>query len=300
MNEKFMQDIIVKYPSEILGEEGLEYFKREVSTGNRRIDVILKDRRDRIVLVEVQKGSLDTKHIDRHIDFVEGFIEHNPELDVRLLFVANRIDPLRKQFLERRGYEYLEIPQSRFLEVAKKHNISTDEYSSSVITSIPKNSEELVPNYVNHISSTDLEKRENIIRYAKNIAAKYFWKRFFEEIDKRSFVKATFNAAEFGVHIHNTKHFNSSNGKYSLMFTRSGAFKMNDRPYKGRAWNGLNRMKNWCITPGLPEKFYSELKNRNLLNGMDWIKIEDIVKGKSEDEVEKVVKDLFYCIDLFK
>ncbi len=125
MLEKLMQDIIVKYPSEILGEEGLEYVKREIQTGNRRIDVLLKDRMDRIILVEVQRGSLDTKHIDRHIDFVEGFIEHNPDLDVRLLFVANRIDPLRKQFLERRGYEYLEIPQSKFSELATKYNIPT-------------------------------------------------------------------------------------------------------------------------------------------------------------------------------
>lgn len=300
MNEKLMQDIIVKYPSEILGEEGLEYVKREAQTGNRRIDVLLKDRMNRIVLLEVQRGSLDTKHIDRHIDFVEGFIEHNPDIDIRLLFVANRIDPLRKQFLERRGYEYLEIPQSKFSELATKYNLFTDEHILSTKTTGPINSVELDSERTAYISSSDAEKRNNFILYAKNKAAKYFWKRFFDEIDKRYFVKATFQAAEFGVHIHSANHFNSSGGKYSLMFTRSGAFQMNDKAYKGQAWNGLNRMKNWCITPGTPDKFYSELKNRNLLTGMEWIKIEAIVSGKDENEVEKVLSDYFYCIDLFK
>ena len=300
MYEKLMQDIIVKFPSEILGEKGLEYVGREIQTGNRRIDILLKDRMGRVILVEVQRGSLDTKHIDRHIDFVEGFIEQNPNQDVRLLFVANRIDPLRKQFLERRGYEYLEIPQSNFYELATKHNMLPDDNKVTMDSNESEDFDKTVTNRVSYISSSDLDKRNKFIMYAKNKAAKYFWERFFEEIDKRLFVKATFQVDEFGVHIHNRKHFSSSGGKYSLMFTRSGSFQMNDKTYKGKAWNGLYRMKNWCITQGLPEKFYSELKKRNLLTGMNWIRIENIVSGKDENEIEKILSDYFYCIDLFK
>lgn len=294
MDEKLMQDIIVKYPSEILGEEGLQYIKREIQTGNRRIDILLKDRMDRIILLEVQRGSLDTKHIDRHIDFVEGFIEHNPDTDIRLLFVANRVDPLRKQFLERRGYEYLEIPQSKFSEIARKYKLIAVEQLFTPESTKPEYDQQ------NDVSSIDSDKREKFVLYAKNNSAKYFWKRFFEEIDKRYFVKATFQASEFGVHIHSTNHFNSSGGKYSLMFTRSGAFKMNDRSYKGQAWNGLNRMKNWCVSVDLPDKFYSELKQRNLLTGMEWIKVEEIVRDKNESEVENVLSNYLFCIDLFK
>ena len=174
MDEKLMQDIIVKFPSEILGEEGLQYIKREIQTGNRRIDILLKDRMDRIILLEVQRGSLDTKHIDRHIDFVEGFIEHNPDTDIRLLFVANRVDPLRKQFLERRGYEYLEIPQSKFSEIARKYKLIAVEQISTPEPTKPEYDQP------NNVFSIDSDKREKFVLYAKNKSAKYFWKRFFE------------------------------------------------------------------------------------------------------------------------
>lgn len=74
MNEKFMQDLLKKYPCELI-EDGLVYQNREITTGNRRLDLTFEDKRNRLLLVEVQQGSLDTKHINRHIDFVEGFLE---------------------------------------------------------------------------------------------------------------------------------------------------------------------------------------------------------------------------------
>jgi|WetSurMetagenome_2_1015567.scaffolds.fasta_scaffold450373_2 hypothetical protein len=48
MNEKLMQEIILRCPAEVLDEEGLTYLAREVTTGGRRIDIVLKDRRDRL------------------------------------------------------------------------------------------------------------------------------------------------------------------------------------------------------------------------------------------------------------
>ena len=111
-----------------------------------------------------------------------------------------------------------------------------------------------------------------------------------------SFVKSTFQASEFGVHVHSKKHFNSSGGKYSLMFTRSDSFKMNDLSFQGQSWNGLNRMKSWCITLNLPEKFYSELQNRKLLNG-DLINIASLLKTYTPTQLNE---ELFKCIDLFR
>jgi hypothetical protein len=134
-------------------------------------------------------------------------------------------------------------------------------------------------------------KREKIISYAKTIKEKEFWKLFFEEIDKRSFVKATFKAEQFGVYIHSKKHFNSSGGKYSLMYTRNGSFKMNYRSYKGKSWNGLNRLKNWCIAPELPEKFYLSLNFKNLLTGMDLIDIPRLVNSSTS---KQIIDDLFH------
>jgi hypothetical protein len=127
MKEKLIQDLIIKYPSEVLDEEGLSYISREVKTGDRRLDVVLKDRRDRLMLIEAQVGNLDTQHIDRHIDFVEGFLENHPDVDIRVMFVSFVVDPLRKSFLQRRGYEYKEVSKNKFLEIAKKHNLLPEE-----------------------------------------------------------------------------------------------------------------------------------------------------------------------------
>lgn len=143
-------------------------------------------------------------------------------------------------------------------------------------------------------------KRKKFISYAKDISSKYFWKRLFEETDKRDFVKAQFIVENFGIYIHSRKHFRSSKGKYSLMFTRPGVFLMNNVPGNELSWNdALERLKHYCITPGLPEKFYSELRERKLLIGVESIEIESIVKGKNYEEIEDILKDYFYCIDLF-
>ncbi len=121
MEEKFMQDLIIRFPSEVLDEDGLTYIRREVSTGNKRLDILLKDRRSRHVLVEVQVGALDTNHIDRHIDFSEGYLKNNPHSDIRVMFIANNIDVHKKSFLQRRGYEFKEISQNHLREVAERH-----------------------------------------------------------------------------------------------------------------------------------------------------------------------------------
>ena len=126
MKEKLMQELIIQFPSEDSGRAGLTYLQREVNTGNNRLDIVLLDRRGRHVLVEVQSGSLDTTHIDRHIDYSEGYLENHPTVDIRILYVANHIDIHRKNFLQRRGHEYKEISEAKFREVALAHGYSLD------------------------------------------------------------------------------------------------------------------------------------------------------------------------------
>lgn len=293
MNEKLMQDLLKSYPSELI-EEGVVYLERELVTGSRRLDLVFLDRRKRMILVEVQKDSLDTKHIDRHIDFVEGFVEKNPEIDLRLMYIANRIDPLRKSFLEKRGYEYLEIPMIKFMELAKRLNISSEE--EETFENIQRKTENMNLNDTLNISQKDIEKRKLFVSNLSTSKEKEFWKLFFTEIDKRDFVKAVFSSEEFGLHIHNSNKFNSSGGKYSLMFTRKGSFRMNDLPYEGKSWNGLNRLKHWCISDGLPERFYADLKSKKLLVG-EFITVKALLNSFTPVQV---THELFQCIDLFQ
>lgn len=151
MKEKLMQDIIIKYPSEVLDEEGLVYVNREVKTGSRRLDIVLKDRRDRLILVEAQIGNLDTQHIDRHIDYVEGYLENNPDVDLRVMFVSFFVDPLRKSFLHKRGYEFKEVSRNKFLEIANKYNLLIEDSEViSISTPVKDTQKETNNQYKSH------------------------------------------------------------------------------------------------------------------------------------------------------
>ena len=137
MQERLMQDLLIHFPSEVLEEEGIRYFKREVQTGNNRLDIVLIDRRGRHVLVEVQSGSLDTKHIDRHIDYSEGYLKNNPNVDIRIIFMANHIDIHRKTFLQRRGYEYLEVSEHKLNEIIQKHDFKIEMNKNIISNTLP-------------------------------------------------------------------------------------------------------------------------------------------------------------------
>jgi hypothetical protein len=292
MNEKLMQDLLKAFPSELI-EDGLKYVDREIGTGNRRLDLVFLDKQNRLLLVEVQKGSLDTQHIDRHIDFVEGFAENNPDVDLRLMYIANRIDPLRKSFLGRRGYEFLEIPTHKFIALAEKNNmvlkneiIENTDYKKS-----PQIKREM------SINKDENQKRQELISRAGTMKEKEFWKLFFKEINKRPFVEANFRAAEFGVYVTNKNHFSSSGGKYSLMFTRNNLFKMNSMAYQGQYFDdGLARLKNWCVTPNLPENFYTKLLSNKFLDG-EMINVPSLLNINSPEQLNE---KLFSCIDLFR
>jgi len=290
MNEKLMQDLLKSFPCELI-EEGLKYVDREIGTGNRRLDLAFLDKRNRLLLVEVQKDSLDTKHIDRHIDFVEGFLEKNSDVDLRLMFIANRIDPLRKSFLERRGYEYLEIHASKFMELAKKHKMIEEEESFENITNILTSKTTLNMN----IDKNEIGNREKFISYKGTKNEKEFWMIFFIEMDKRKYVKAKFGVSDFGVRI--TKHLREGTNTYSLMTAKNDTFTMNSTSYQGQYWNdGLDRLKYFCVTRNLPENFYSELRSKNLLNG-EQINIPSLLKMFTPTQLNE---ELFKCIDLFR
>jgi two-component system, chemotaxis family, chemotaxis protein CheY len=131
MNEKMMQEIIGKYPSEALGEEGLVLFDREVKTGNRRLDIVLKDSKGGLVLLDVQKGPLDSNKIDQHKDFCMGFSRSNPYFQIRIMYVATYISTLQKDFLHDRGHECRELSQKKLEEIAEKYGLLYKDHSMS-------------------------------------------------------------------------------------------------------------------------------------------------------------------------
>ena len=95
-------------------EPGLKLIRRQVVINGRRPDILFSDSLSRHVLVELQKGRLDENHLQRHFYYFYDYRAKYPDTHTRLLFIANRIVPQHKEFLDDHGYEFREYPETDF------------------------------------------------------------------------------------------------------------------------------------------------------------------------------------------
>jgi len=79
-----------------------------------RPDVLFSDALSRHLLVEIQHGRLDEGHLQRHFYYFFDYRAKYPSTHLRLMFIANRVVPQHKDFLDEHGYEYREIPEQDF------------------------------------------------------------------------------------------------------------------------------------------------------------------------------------------
>jgi len=113
MLEKDMETAVANCP-DLFIEPGLSLVRRQVVINGRRPDILFEDRLERQLLVEVQSGRLDEDHVQRHFYYFFDYRAKYPSNHLRLLFIANRIVPQHKEFLDQHGYEFREIPDSDF------------------------------------------------------------------------------------------------------------------------------------------------------------------------------------------
>jgi hypothetical protein len=113
MLEKEMETAIASCP-DLFIEPGLSLVRRQVVINGRRPDILFEDRLARKLLVEVQSGRLDEDHVQRHFYYFFDYRAKYPSNHLRLLFIANRIVPQHKEFLDEHGYEFREVPESDF------------------------------------------------------------------------------------------------------------------------------------------------------------------------------------------
>jgi len=113
MLEKEMETAVANCP-DLFIEPGLSVMRRQVVINGRRPDILFEDRLARQLLVEVQSGRLDEDHVQRHFCHFFDYRAKYPSNHLRLLFIANRIVPQHKAFLDEHGYEFREIPDSDF------------------------------------------------------------------------------------------------------------------------------------------------------------------------------------------
>ena len=110
-----MEQAVANCP-DLFIEPGLSLLRRQIVINGRRPDILFEDRLERHLLVEVQSGRLDEDHVQRHFYYFFDYRAKYPSNHLRLLFIANRIVPQHKDFIDEHGYEFREIPEGDFVK----------------------------------------------------------------------------------------------------------------------------------------------------------------------------------------
>jgi hypothetical protein len=113
MLEREMEEAVAACP-ELFIEPKLTLVRRQVVINGRRPDLLFSDHLSRHLLVEIQRGRLDEEHLQRHFYYFFDYRAKYPSTHLRLMFIANRLVPQHKTFLDEHGYEYREYPEQDF------------------------------------------------------------------------------------------------------------------------------------------------------------------------------------------
>jgi hypothetical protein len=113
MLEREMEDAVSICP-DLFIEPGLTLVRRQAVINGRRPDLLFSDSLSRHLLVELQCGRLDEEHLQRHFYYYFDYRAKYPSTHLRLMFIANRLVPQHKEFLDEHGYEFREVPEQDF------------------------------------------------------------------------------------------------------------------------------------------------------------------------------------------
>jgi hypothetical protein len=146
-SEKDMENAIANDPERFLRRKGLKLIKQQHRIGNHQFDVLFENKHGEILIVEVQKGTLDRNHMFKIIEYSIRYRNKNPLKKVNVIIVANVIPRERRQFLDEVGVSYLEFSDNEIIRY--KHNIkskNTDEKTEEEILSLSQHSSVSGPN----------------------------------------------------------------------------------------------------------------------------------------------------------
>lgn len=159
--------------------------------------------------------------------------------------------------------------------------------------------EQKITDIINSYRS-DRNKRRDIVVSFDLIEEKWFWAKFFEEIDKRSnFLTASFVVKNFGLRINSNRLLKRDVKSYSLMTYSDGTLSMNKTAKSGKKYKTwVERLADHCVDETIANKFHMNLKTKNLLLA-GAIEPYVLVNGKDDDFIEVVISDIFSCLDQF-
>jgi hypothetical protein len=99
LSEREMEDAVAADPEKYLGEEGLELVARQHHIGGYIFDLLFRDRHGAMLIVELQRGTLDRNHTYKILDYYDEYKERHPDKFVDLMVVANKITRERQRRL---------------------------------------------------------------------------------------------------------------------------------------------------------------------------------------------------------
>lgn len=119
MTEREMEDLVWEHPEKFLNEP-LKQFQRQPASGVGRADLIFLDRIDRMLVIELKRGTLERGAIPQLVDYFGMVKSRFPDRAVELMIIANSIPTERRVSCEQFHIEALEIPQKKFRDVAEE------------------------------------------------------------------------------------------------------------------------------------------------------------------------------------
>lgn len=143
-SEKDMEDAIANTPERFLKRNDLKLLSRQYRIGNFRFDLLFKDGLQGILIVEIQKGTLDRNHSFKIVDYYNRYKNIRPDEKVEMIVVANVIPHERKQFFDKVGISYIEIHDEEIINYKSEMSPIKEDIQNSNLKVVKSSSIDLV------------------------------------------------------------------------------------------------------------------------------------------------------------
>lgn len=112
MTERDLEEIICRYPEMI--EDGAVYENRQVTVMKKRLDILLRDKSGRRMLIELKVGEIQRSDMAQLLDYEGHFMERG-EKDIRVFLVGTSIPGPVRHACEKHGVEWRELSRQNLL-----------------------------------------------------------------------------------------------------------------------------------------------------------------------------------------
>ena len=119
LDEFTWEGYVYSHPKKFIGEE-LTKFSKQRSSKSGRSDLIFKDKKKNILIVELQCHALDKDHMRRAMDYKDDLIEEgmSPE-KIRVMLLCNDITEKKRYYLERHKLELKIVSEIKVRKIIK-------------------------------------------------------------------------------------------------------------------------------------------------------------------------------------